>query len=90
MHDDGPGEPGDENGFGEGLVLPPEAYAVIFTEAEGYSIAMPDPNGGEVPAEAAALFAFLMRIQSEEGFLEEQLAWLEANQAGAGPDPGEA
>ena len=78
-------EPDDDDDFIEdeedGTLLPPDSFGVVFRPGEGFTLVMPDEVDGStmVPAEAAALFALCIRLQTEEGFLEEQLEWLDDN-----------
>jgi hypothetical protein len=61
-----------------GTVLQPSEYCAIWSPTEGYSFLVPPGMEGnaEVPEHAMALMAAVIRLQADEDFRADMLAWL--------------
>lgn len=46
--------------------IPDNAYAITWSEEEGFSLLMPKDENGEVPAQGVALVGLFMKLQDEE------------------------
>ena len=58
-------------------ILEANEVAVVYTKDKGYKFLTPDTlEDKEVPDEAAVLVAVALRLNNDEEFYQEMLAWL--------------
>ena len=61
-----------------GTVLQPDEFCGVWSPTEGWSFLVPPKikDDDEVPEDAIALIAAVMRIESDEDFRDELVDWL--------------